>query len=68
MMTKYFVRVQVADGSAAFNGCEIGRKYITGCTESREYAETHFGFGEYVAVHCEPGGVLAETRRAGFLN
>jgi len=66
---KFYVRVEIAEaGNAKFNGCEPGKKYITGCASTRADAERLFGFGNYFAVHADNSHqVRSETERAGFL-
>ena len=54
---KFFVQIQVIDGY----------RMITSCTQSREYAETHYGLGNYSAVYADdPHQVASEARRAGL--
>jgi hypothetical protein len=55
--TKFFIKVE------RINGLRL----ITGCTTSREYAETQWGLGTYSAVYADNAhSVKAESIRAGL--
>lgn len=66
---KFFVKVEVATASPEFSEIKEGKRVITGCTESREFADRNWGLGNYHAVYADDSHrVRWEAQKVGFID